>query len=59
MNILLVHVMKDFYDLFSASLFLKEPKLHMHFGPNHFFTEFLKSAKFVTDLTFSGSELYI
>ena len=51
--------MKDFHGLFSAFSFLKEHELHMHLGPNHFFSEFLKSAKSVTKLIFSGSEFHI
>ena len=32
--------MKDFNGLFPAFSFLKEHKLHMHLGQNHFFIEF-------------------
>ena len=45
-----MNVMKDFHDLFYAFSFLKEHKLQMHLGQNHFFIEFLKCTKFVTDL---------
>ena len=43
-----------------AFSFLKENKLHMHLGPNHFFIEFLKSTKFVVfDLIIPGSEFHV
>ena len=52
MNLYVVYVMKEFHGLFSAFSFLKEHKSQMDLGPNHFFIKFLKSTKFLTDLSF-------
>ena len=58
MNLETVYVTKNFHGLFSAFLFFKKNRLHMHLGPNNFFFEFLKSSKLFTNLIFSGSEFH-
>ena len=59
MNLQVVYVINNFYDLFFTFSILKEHKLHMHLGPTHLFIEFLKFTKFVTNLIFSVSEFHM